>query len=835
MRMKIICTLFLTLLFHSIFSQSNNTDAIVRRSLDSVLRIQGITNKKSNVKNKINYQFSSTNSIAKQVYTINKSFFENNTILNSLVTTSCIDTSNIFAFKRDSTVLLVNNSKRLLDNSILILGVYDDFHFNNEVSAGFAIKASENGDIIWANYYDTLNRINEGSHLSYYQSMELADGNIVLVGYTTDNVSGNDLMILTKINSIGNVIWNKIFRSRLWGNGNGSTDYFYVQDCKQDLFDPNFAYLTGPNWEKGRNIIKLNLSSGNIVWSNFYQQPFSSFFDTPIGIDIKSDHLISFGRFNNNYNTYSSCIKINKLNGDTISTKIFTPSSLPFKFGFTGIPTFSKKNNGNYLLGSPLWGSSQFPPSTNPLYQAGIVELDSNLNFVNAVSIRSSVESNFYNTKITPHEDGTAFFTMLEYISGYTANLYQAQLINNVIIKKRKVHTVNRGMPYETPTIRINNGDLSIRNISDSIQDIVKLDFTKIHYSDTTSLCFGEFDSTLFTEPYQLVNHISWLDSIGSNVFYEIRPYTIAKNLFTLGTPTFECTQTNYCDSVKLLSAKNIFCPFEPIIVTARKNIGCGSAVQFNLQIPNLQSFTQVNDTTFKFIFNAPWQGKIVGSIYNSCVQILDSIPIVINSTQNQVNLGSADTIKCYNSSIVLNAKSGFKTYTWQDGSTDSIFVATQPGLYYVTVTSFCDNSISSDTIEVANYPFIALSAGGDLEKCNKDTVTINATAGFTNYSWLPNYNILNISSFNPKVFPFIDTFYRVQAKDSYNCTLSDTVKITVKNSPTINLGTDKYLCTGDSITLNVPNIFDSYLWNTGSILPQIKVFSGGMYSVIGS
>lgn len=54
----------------------------------------------------------------------------------------------------------------------------------------------------------------------------------------------------------------------------------------------------------------------------------------------------------------------------------------------------------------------------------------------------------------------------------------------------------------------------------------------------------------------------------------------------------------------------------------------------------------------------------------------------------------------CFDKPILLNAQSTNATnYVWQDGSTNSTFLATEPGKYYVTLSNAC--SIRTDTVQV--------------------------------------------------------------------------------------------------------------------------------------
>jgi len=57
------------------------------------------------------------------------------------------------------------------------------------------------------------------------------------------------------------------------------------------------------------------------------------------------------------------------------------------------------------------------------------------------------------------------------------------------------------------------------------------------------------------------------------------------------------------------------------------------------------------------------------------------------------------DTTLCIGLPVTLDASAYLAEYLWQDGSTDSIFVVTESGVYSVSVTNGCSNW--SDFIEV--------------------------------------------------------------------------------------------------------------------------------------
>ncbi|MFC2102676.1 T9SS type B sorting domain-containing protein [Bacteroidota bacterium] len=67
-----------------------------------------------------------------------------------------------------------------------------------------------------------------------------------------------------------------------------------------------------------------------------------------------------------------------------------------------------------------------------------------------------------------------------------------------------------------------------------------------------------------------------------------------------------------------------------------------------------------------------------------------------------QVNLGR-DTLICPGEEILLHATVSGAAYQWQDSSTDSTFLVTEPGVYWVEVTR--DNCAVEDSLTVNNCP----------------------------------------------------------------------------------------------------------------------------------
>jgi len=98
------------------------------------------------------------------------------------------------------------------------------------------------------------------------------------------------------------------------------------------------------------------------------------------------------------------------------------------------------------------------------------------------------------------------------------------------------------------------------------------------------------------------------------------------------------------------------------------------------------------------------------------------------------INLGRDGTL-CLNNNI-LHAGSGQKNYTWQDGSTDSVFRVNEAGTYSVAVISG-QSCVNVNTIHITG---IVASPSGFLVQgvsvCENGTAQLTTTGSWVSYLW---------------------------------------------------------------------------------------------------
>ncbi|GEM_PF-2328780 len=187
------------------------------------------------------------------------------------------------------------------------------------------------------------------------------------------------------------------------------------------------------------------------------------------------------------------------------------------------------------------------------------------------------------------------------------------------------------------------------------------------------------------------------------------------------------------------------------------------------------------------------------------------------------------DSILCGSKdSVILEAKSGFANYLWNDGSTARIKVIKYPGTYTLKAKDKNGNACY-DTIVITGGSGRLTITAKSKEICKGDSVQLVASEGFKKYAW-------NTGSKDRKIYvkPSSTTGYVVEAIDSFGCEYREDIKITVKSCDDCDdlLGASKkVLCSEkDTVVLEGKSGFKTYKWSTGSSDRVIKVTQKGWY-----
>lgn len=748
--------------------------------------------------------------------------------LNERTNTICYTISGRDFLMQDSLIFWSGDPAFTADGNIIISGEFAGYSILPSTLGGFCMKTDIQGNVIWAKVFDSTAETS-WDYVNYFKPIELHDGSILLAGRTTNKISGNDDFIITKLDNNGNIIWTKTYASRFWQGFNGSGDFFSLRDLEEDPVTGE-VYFAGNHFFGLTTITKIDPADGHIIWSNSYD-PWGS--DFPFGIIIHPDKLLLFQlEFGSSNESYIDATAISKTNGDTLYTKQCSQTGDLYSARLYNTFSVTELNNGHFRMSGPTTHYWEFPAYTGTvdLYHAGIIELDENFNFVKAWGYKNRLESNGYNTKISLYPDGSGVFTMLDYISGFTAESQVCLFRDELIYHQRKRLNYNEGMPYEPFTQQLSDGGfLNVKVMGDSTAvNSSRIDYYRIHTSDTASACLGIKDSanSIWYLNFEPINR--GMDSVRHNIFSVSRVKTY--DTWNFSTHTIpSCTITSNCDTLYMTASATTVCPGSNVVVTVHKNKECGSLVPLAYDTNFVNQVTGINDSTYIFHFNQPGSSYIYGSLMG-CVLRKDSVHIEVLPARNYLDLG-LDTVICPDNHIIINAGSGFASYIWQDGSTDTSFTVSTPGIYYLTAMNSCGTTYT-DTVQVNSHPPIPISIGPDRFKCNNDTIRLTAPPGFINYTWSSDYNISSLTGQQVIVNPLVDTMYILAAEKTPGCFAYDSIYITVKTSPPINLGGDTSICRNDTLILDAGVGFQTYTWNTGAIQQQLTINQPGSYSI---
>jgi hypothetical protein len=183
-------------------------------------------------------------------------------------------------------------------------------------------------------------------------------------------------------------------------------------------------------------------------------------------------------------------------------------------------------------------------------------------------------------------------------------------------------------------------------------------------------------------------------------------------------------------------------------------------------------------------------------------VSLVDSQGCIGLSTIKVQNFGifplyiGNDTSLCMGDKVIFNA-GAFATYVWQDGFTGPFFTATEPGLYYVTVSDF-NGCLQTDSASVlAFYPQPPDTFLIDTVICEGQIILLLGPEGYASYLWSDSSATSAITVLKPGIFGLMIT-------NADGCSSTDSATVSEK------CPTELFMPT--AFTPNGDGINDTYL-----------------------
>ena len=254
-----------------------------------------------------------------------------------------------------------------------------------------------------------------------------------------------------------------------------------------------------------------------------------------------------------------------------------------------------------------------------------------------------------------------------------------------------------------------------------------------------------------------------------------------------------------------------------------QSTIALNSPLIPGIDIQQYQWFRESIGSLDRGVINTPWNidvpGRYILSVTdnNGCLNS-DSTDVILISIPD-FTLGPDRGI-CMGDSITISPEDDYVSYMWNDNPVDNLpfKIVTGSQTHKLTVSN-TNGCLNSDTIIVTANLLPVVDLGPDVTVCTNYKVTLDAGAGFTNYSW-------STGETSQTIVAKLGT-YRVNVTDVNGCSNSDNMTVSWYPIPDVNIGRDTTICSLDELILDAGVGFNSYLWHDGSVSQTtIAIFS---------
>ena len=361
-----------------------------------------------------------------------------------------------------------------------------------------------------------------------------------------------------------------------------------------------------------------------------------------------------------------------------------------------------------------------------------------------------------------------------------------------------------------TPTVTVGPGNYSVQVTANGCPgtdaiDIGNFSAPTVDLGPDTDLCPGD---DLLLDVSQPGATYLWQD--GSSA----ATYTVTNG----GTYSITLTDANGCVATDAMVAT--YAAPVAIDLGADATICDGSSLLLDATVPGA-TYLWSNGAQTPTITVTTAGTYDVQVTQGSC-SVIDAIVVSVQAAPN-LELGPDQTL-CTGEQITLDGTTAGASYQWSTGATSPTITVDQGGYYTLTVTSAA-NCSTTDGITIVEATPGAIDLGPDITLCQGQSALLNGTLPGATYTWSTGAN-------TPTIDANATGTYWVEALQGI-CTVSDTVVVTVNPVPSVELGNNFTLCSGDAATLDATYPGATYAWSTGATTPSINVSTANTYSVV--
>ena len=712
-----------------------------------------------------------------------------------------------------SRYFVARHSVTTKDNGTAIAGKWGDTEDGSDL---LVMKLDAQSRVVWAR------KIVTGRQLDEYRVAEMNDGSIVVAAssyYEPGPASSNILMV--KLTCKGDIVYSKDLTMKE-GISKRSPYLFSLKNGRDN--DVLISFYNNESANRYTVICRIN-ASGSLVWSKTWRG--SNTLKAVCFYDGVSVVALCYKEAAN-YGSYPKNIVAMKLNYETGASEQL--KGFVFDEIFTNYGIHLTHPTIHYYAESLLDGSyaiygmfERYDKQTGYFYTINLGK-DFSIGSSNIYTVPQTLSQKFAKIRVFPN--GQTHFIENNY--EYQRSYWSAIADDGSTIREKKMNYPDMYVHHQYVVIPDNG--VGAKCISSIMKNrLGSIEIIHAEKNDASiEQCIGPDTSFIKHLPLQIHNNSESWGNIKQNE-------TLLLEL-SLSSEPVDVTNEYICppasfppagqpSTLTILGEDTICTGSLTKTFTARSQNQ--TAVSWYMSPDDYSQLNKLNDSTVSITFKGPAsnpvQVKLIASA-GTCEVVTDTLPITL--LPGPLSL-PGDLDPC---ALPLQLQPGdwFKTYVWQDGSTEAMFEIKQPGIYHVTMQSYCGDKFT-DTVIVSSA---STNIPAKLSICKKDTVTIAAADGFQYYNWQPGYNLQTLTANKVNVYPEKDTFYILRATSTSGCEIADTVFIQVDEARAIALGTDKSLCTGETLELNAGQGYVNYNWNTGQTTQYVTVTTAGLYHV---
>ncbi len=231
-------------------------------------------------------------------------------------------------------------------------------------------------------------------------------------------------------------------------------------------------------------------------------------------------------------------------------------------------------------------------------------------------------------------------------------------------------------------------------------------------------------------------------------------------------------------------------------------------------------------------VYNYRLSASEIGNAVSAQCRVV-SQPLTVQVNANPVTTAANDGPGCSGKNVQLSA-SGGTAYSWTgvnnfsaSGSPATINTIPQNGAgkYFVLVTNSNGCTHIDSTIVAVNPSPVAVLDFSNAPVCSGDSKQLGSSGGGT-YLWIPAATLSSAVIANPIATPLVNTTYLLTVTNSFLCTDTASIFLSVQEKPTADAGPSKIIIKGESVQLQATATGQqlNYFWSPALYInnPQI-------------